>query len=50
MLILFSDLISLPEREFGDSFNKSLSKSSVVLKKKYDWIILEFEVFIHKND
>ncbi len=41
--LVLSDLISLQEREFGESFNKSLIKSFGFFKKNFDWLTLEFD-------
>jgi len=46
---VLSDLICLPEGEFGDLFNKDLKKFFGIFKKNFDWLTFDFGVSYHNN-
>jgi hypothetical protein len=47
--LVLSDLICLPEEEFGDLFNKDLNKFFGIFKKNFDWLTLDFGVSYHNT-
>jgi len=47
--LVLSDLICLPEGEFGDLFNKGLNKFFGIIKKNFDWLTLDFGVSYHNT-